>query len=85
MNNELLTKQILRKYFDKSKHNYISLEPAQVSDDCTDGDLNRINRELADKGLIDINVYNDESTGIEIMSGKITKLGIEKMSKEFRF
>ncbi len=85
MNEEQKKQIVLRKYYDKSKHNFITLKPADFHDDMKTDEIFTINKLLADKGFIDLHDYEDEETGLHMESAKITKKGIEQIKTTLRF
>ena len=83
--NEYLTKQMLRRYYDKSKHNFITISPGDVEAECVEKDIAVANSQLEESGYIETKSFDDKETGLSITSGRITERGIEEIKKLMLF
>ncbi len=84
MTNDLM-KLMLRRYYDKSKHNFITTSPDDVEIECSDKDIAAVNSRLVESGYIETKSFRDDETGLNITSGRITESGIKEIKKLMLF
>lgn len=84
MNDDLM-KQMLRRYYDKSKHNFITISPGDVEAECSDKDIATANSRLEESGYIETKSFDDQEIGLSITSGRITDSGIKEIKKLMLF